>query len=359
MGARKPVNDILPRPTLLGLEQRLLARWRRRPALAAATLVVGFSGGTDSLALALALSRIAAPADARVALAHVDHGRRPASAIECERAGALASRLTLPFTARHIPDNNLRQHPGVGLEEAMRRERYRALAAVVRDEGAAALVLAHQADDQAETMLLHLLRGAGLRGAAAMAEWTERVVPWWPEAGEEPTVVPVWRPLLSESRATLRAYLAAAGLEPIEDPSNGDRAFRRNAIRHDALPLLERIAPGARDALVRHAALIADEDATLAALAARVLERARDADGNVRIAPLLAEPTALRRRALRTWVAETAPDVELSDERTAATLGLTEPGRGGAIEIGAGWMVARTGGALRLRRCDEGLGETA
>src|SRR5690242_15083380 len=113
MGAPQSVNDILPRATWLGLEQRLVARWRHCPSLASATLVVGFSGGTDSLALALALGRIADRADIRVTLAHVDHGQRPSSRAECAQAASLASRLGLPFVARHIPSDRLSKHPGV------------------------------------------------------------------------------------------------------------------------------------------------------------------------------------------------------------------------------------------------------
>jgi tRNA(Ile)-lysidine synthetase-like protein len=347
----------LPTAALFGLEQRLLARWRARPSLPNARLIVGFSGGADSLALALALARIGERAGLEATLAHVDHGQRATSGVEQERALALAARLGLPARARHIPPQSIEKHRGVGREEAMRRVRYRALAAVAREERAAALVLAHQADDQAETLLLHLLRGGGLRGVSAMAEWTERSTPWWPDDEEPPVAIVVWRPMLMERRATLRAYLDRAGLEPIDEPSNDDVAFRRNAIRRDVLPLLERIAPGATDALARHAALAADEDATLTALAAEALNAARGPDGDVRAASLRAALPALRRRALRAWVAESAPDVELSAERTAAALALLEPGRGGAIEIGSGWMLERSGGTLRLRRIDEGAGE--
>ncbi|HEU0115170.1 MAG TPA: tRNA lysidine(34) synthetase TilS, partial [Thermomicrobiales bacterium] len=270
MSAPHPVNDILPHAALLGLEQRVLARWRGAPALAAARLVVGFSGGTDSLALALALRRIAGRAELDIVLAHIDHRQRPTSGEEAARARSLAREIGLPFFARHIPEDAVERHRGVGREEAMRRERYRALAAIAREHGAGALALAHQADDQAETVLLHLLRGAGLSGAAAMAEWSERPIPWWSAADEPAIAVMLWRPLLAERRATLRAYLAGAGLEPIEDPSNGDLAFRRNAIRRDLLPALQRIAPGASEALARHAAIAAEEDATLTMLAAGV-----------------------------------------------------------------------------------------
>jgi tRNA(Ile)-lysidine synthetase-like protein len=356
-GAPNLVNDLLPHATFLGLEQRLLGRWRGRPSPPAARLVVGFSGGIDSLALALALGRIADRAAMRIVLAHIDHQQRPSSGAEAERARALAERLGLPFFARHIPLVDLQRHRGVGVEEALRRERYRTLATIAGEQGADVLALAHQADDQAETLLLHLLRGAGLQGAAAMAEWAERRIPWWPEAPERPTTIRIWRPFLTEPRSMLRDYVVRAGLEPIVDPSNVDPLFRRNAIRRDVLPVLERIAPGASAALARYSALAAQDDATLAEFADCVLTRARDAVGGVRTAALLASPAAVRQRALRAWVAETAPDVELSAERTAAALALAEPGRGGAIEIGVGWMVVRCGGALRLRRNGEGAGD--
>ncbi|HEU5434749.1 MAG TPA: tRNA lysidine(34) synthetase TilS, partial [Thermomicrobiales bacterium] len=352
MDAPKLVNDILPHASFLGLEQRLLARWRGRPSPAAGRLVVGFSGGADSLALALALGRIAGRAAVQIVLAHIDHRQRSSSGEEAERARALAAGLNLAFATRHIPEQIIQRHVGVGREEALRRERYRLLATIANEQAADALALAHHADDQAETILLHLLRGAGGRGAAAMAEWTERPVPWWPETSADPMTIVVWRPFLTEPRAALRDYVSRSGLDPIEDPTNDDPLFRRNAIRRDVLPLLERIAPGAGAALARHATLAAADDAALAAFAAAALARASDSAGGVRVAPLRLEPAVVRGRALRAWVAESAPDVELSAERTAAALALVERGRGG-IEIGSGWRIDRRGGVLRLRQGGE------
>ncbi|HET7091990.1 MAG TPA: ATP-binding protein, partial [Thermomicrobiales bacterium] len=121
MDARNPVNVIMPPAALFGLEQRLLARWRRRPLLPSERLIVGFSGGTDSLALATALGRIAERAELRAILAHIDHRQRASSRAEAAQAAALAARLGLPFSTRHIPDDCLERHRGLGVEEALRR----------------------------------------------------------------------------------------------------------------------------------------------------------------------------------------------------------------------------------------------
>ena len=340
-----------PRRSLCGLEQRLLARCRRLDLPPGATVAVGFSGGPDSLALAALLGRIASRADIRPALIHVDHGLRSSSASEQERAADLAAALQLPLHPLRIAGDPRARHPGVGLEEAARRERYRALAWHMTAIGATLIALGHHQHDQAETTLLHLLRGAGVSGAAGMAERVDRRVPWWDH--EDPTAptdrITIWRPLLTEPRATVRAYAQSTGLSPIADPSNLDHELRRNALRHEALPLLERVSPGATAALARYATLAAADDQLLEDLCEEPYRQAVTADGRLTAAPLAGLPLPLIRRVVRRWLDEWASLSSLSSDRVDAVPRLLHHGEGGRrIEIGDGFHVIKDRAGLRI-----------
>jgi tRNA(Ile)-lysidine synthase len=336
----------------VGLEQRVLRRWRGLDAPPDAVVVVGFSGGGDSLALGAALGRIAAKGGVRPLLVHIDHGLRAGSDEEQTRARELAGALGLPFRGMRARENPLERHRGVGTEEAARRERYRALATVVAETGAAVVALAHHQEDQAETVLSHLLRGAGLTGAAGMAERRDLLVPWWEETElGDVRWVPLWRPFLTEARATVRRYAAKTGLTPIEDPSNWERVHRRNELRHEAIPLLERIWPGATAALARFGELAAADDVALETMADAAYERAALAGDALRRVSLAEEPVAVRRRVVRRWLRERTGSRAVTADRIEAVLGLVQPGAGGRrVETGEGWGVWVDGGALRVTR---------
>ena len=351
MQTDRAAPSLATRRGLVGLEQRVLARLRQLRCPPGVDLVVGFSGGADSLALAAVLGRIADRVCVRPVLAHVDHRLRSSSGEEQRRAEQLADALGLPFRALSVPGDVTARHPGVGTEEAARRERYRALAGVVTETDAAVLALAHHREDQAETVLLHLLRGAGVSGARGMAERTDLVVPWWDGEGAAPVHLTLWRPFLDEPRATVRAYVAGLGLAPVEDPSNDAHGPRRNALRHEALPLLERISPGAAAALARFARLAAEDDATLEALAETVAARAVTLTGDLDPARLSGEPAAVRRRVVRRWLRERTGCRSLSADRADAVLGLAMGSEGGRrVEVGEGMSVVTLGGVLRVTR---------
>jgi tRNA(Ile)-lysidine synthase len=184
-------------------------------------------------------------------------------------------------------------------------------------------------------VLLHLLRGAGVSGATGMAERAAMVVPWWDDPAGPGRRLSVWRPFLDEPKATVRAYAGRLGLAPVEDPSNADRDLRRNALRHEAMPILNQIVPGATAALARFARLAAADDAYLEEAAAAVYCRAVTERGDLRLPALAGEPPAVRRRVVRRWLRERAPACSVTAERTEAVLGLidgAESGRG--VEIG-------------------------
>jgi tRNA(Ile)-lysidine synthase len=239
-----------------------------------APVVVGCSGGADSLAL------VALSADAGLdpVAVHVDHGLRPGSHREAAVVRAQVERVGARFDALTVDVGS-----GPNLEARARDARYRALDGSRRRHGATAVLVAHTADDQAETVLLNVLRGAAASGLGGMRVRHGHVV----------------RPLLGTRRAELRAYCEARGLEPFHDPTNADRTFRRAAVRHDVLPLLEKVA--ARDlvpVLARQAEVLAAESDFLDALAAAAWP---DADPP-HAAGLLALPDVLARRAVRGWL---------------------------------------------------------
>lgn len=261
-----------------------------------------FSGGADSTAL-IVLARHAGLA---VTAHHVDHGLRPESAAEAEHAGSIADSLGVPFVLHHVD-----VEPGPNLEARARRARLGALPT--------AAMTAHTADDQAETVLLRLLRGSGSAGLAAIAPG--------------PT-----HPLLGIRRSETVAVCAAAGVEAVHDTSNDRLDVWRNRIRHEVLPLLDDIA--ARDLvpiLGRTADHLRADDEFLDHLA-----RAVDPTDATAVAEA---PPVLARRALRRWLGEAGypPD-------TAAIERVLDVARGRhiACELTGGRRVERSAQRLRI-----------
>jgi tRNA(Ile)-lysidine synthase len=315
---------------------------------AGAPVVVGFSGGSDSLALAAILARLQPVSGIHVSLVHVDHGLRPESADDATKGSRLADALCLPCVVVRLRDDLAGRHPGVGVEETARRERYIALAGEAAILGARVVAVGHHLEDQAETVLLHLLRGSGLSGATGMAESNPLTVPWWPqEPGTETRTLVLWRPLLDEPRDLVRAYANSTGLTPIHDSSNDDLHFRRNQLRHQVMPMLRAIDPGADAALARYARIAREEDALLSDLARRVLNDATRDDGALDIEPLLREHLAVQRRVVRAWLGRSGAPSGLGLERIDAVLDAASEKRGERlIEIGEGWSVSADGRTL-------------
>ena len=210
------------------------------------------SGGADSLALAAALAHEAPRLSLRAGGVTVDHGLQAGSA---ERAGRVAALLReLGLDPVHQASVTVPAGPGSGgPEAAARAARYTALEQVAEQAGAAAVLLGHSRDDQAETVLLGLARGAGGRALAGMPARRGRFR----------------RPLLGVARATLREACTAQGLEPWDDPHNTDPAYARVRVRHQAMPALEEaLGPGVAAALARSAAQLSQDCDALDALAA-------------------------------------------------------------------------------------------
>jgi tRNA(Ile)-lysidine synthase len=280
-------------------------------------LVLAVSGGPDSTALLHGVARLAPRRGWRLTVAHLDHALRPSSGEDAHAVASAAAALGLPCEQRRFDVAALAAAEHRSAEDAGRQARYRFLDEVAAGLGPEALIAtAHTADDAAETVLLRLARGAGLRGLRGIPERRGRIV----------------RPLLGERRAILREALDAAGIPYRLDATNDDPAHAaRNRVRAELLPALERLNLAAVEALVRFGRLAADDDELLDALAAAELIRRRQPDGSLdwRDPPA----RALGRRVLRLAIGESPP----AAERVEALLDAAEGPRGGvAIELGGG-----------------------
>lgn len=331
----------------------MLNRARDTGLAAGDGLVVGFSGGRDSLALAAALRWVRDRLGVAILLVHVDHRLRECSTEEAARAKRLAESLGLRCEIVPVALPLHEQRAGVGIEEAARRERYRLLFDAAAAIQAVAVVTAHHQEDQAETVLLHLLRGGGVHGAAGMGERSPS--PLSPRARhdisreERHMEAWLWRPLLTEARTAIERYVAELGAEPVEDPSNQDRSLRRNVLRHTVLPLLEEEFPGAAAALARYGRLAAEDDCLLDRLAAAMLRDLVTVQGTLEASRLVEQPLALRRRVVQRWVMSRTTLEMLTANRTDAVLALAEEGQGGrGVDIGEGWTVRLESAMLRL-----------
>jgi tRNA(Ile)-lysidine synthase len=200
---------------------------------ARSSIVVGLSGGVDSVVLLHLLSNISERFSWRLSAVHVHHGISPRAGDWADFCAALCARQKIPLHIEHVDIAPLREH---GIEAAARKLRQAAFAGRACDY----VALAHHADDQAETLLLQLLRGSGVRGAAAM-----------PMLSEQKGSHAVLRPLLYCSRKEILAYAEAQGLQWINDESNADDSYPRNFLRHRVMPVLEQGFPAYRDTLVR------------------------------------------------------------------------------------------------------------
>jgi tRNA(Ile)-lysidine synthase len=299
--------------------------------VASPLVLVALSGGPDSLALAAGVAFEAPRAGVRAGAVVVDHGLQEGSARVAERAAGQARALGLD------PVRVVRVEVGAegGPEAAARAARYAALEAAAREVGAAAVLLAHTLDDQAETVLLGLARGSGAASLQGMA----------PVAG-------LWRrPLLGIRRATTAAACADAGLEPWHDPHNGDPSYTRVRVRTRVLPVLEaELGPGVAEALARTAEQLREDAAALDSFAEEVAEdlaEHAEAGLTLPVASLAANPAALRQRLIR-LAAQSEFGVALSRGQTLEVARLVTDWHGQAGVDLPGVRVVRRGALLHF-----------
>jgi tRNA(Ile)-lysidine synthetase-like protein len=272
-------------------------RTLRRHAMIArgARVLVAVSGGADSLALLDALRQLGATGGWSLHVATLDHGiRGAAGAADAAFVRDTARAWDLPVTVGRADVPTMAQSAGLGLEASARGVRYAFLLRLARSIGSSEIAVGHTQDDQAETVLLHLIRGSGLRGlrgilpVAPLSEAhiiADAAIVFDPPLADPRAAPDLWptlvRPLIETSRATIDAYVAARGLEPRQDATNTDPAYLRNRIRHEVLPLLAELNPEIRAGLARTADLLREdadlvEDAAQAALEDVWLESGSD-----------------------------------------------------------------------------------
>lgn len=227
-------------------------------------VLVGVSGGSDSTALLLLLRELRDEFSLQLTAAHLDHGWRAESAEDAAWVSRLCKRIDVPLAGERVDLPALAAQAGKGLEECARDVRREFLKSAALRSDATAVALGHTADDQAETILHHVIRGSGLRGAAGMRASSELT----PE-------LPLVRPLLELTRPQLRQWLGGRGQDWRDDTTNFDAAHTRNRIRHVLLPLLRaEFNPQVDSALQRLSRQVADALAVVEGLAAAHLQAA-------------------------------------------------------------------------------------
>ncbi len=244
--------------------------------------LVALSGGLDSTVLAHALAETRGQHGKQLLAIHVDHRLQAASPGWTDYCRELAGRYGIEFIAERVAVDTT---GGSGLEAAAREARYAALARHV-DEGDW-LLSAHHRNDQAETLLLNLMRGSGPAGLAGIGAVTPFAAGW------------LVRPIIDVSRPELEAYAAARGLEWLDDPSNADQRFDRNYLRHEVLPALERRWPGVVERIARSADLAGEAATMLEELAAIDLKGLGNRATRIDVEGLVKLPEARQRNLLR------------------------------------------------------------
>lgn len=218
-------------------------------------LVVGVSGGADSIALMHLLSKSAHS----VIVAHLNHQLRKESGEDAYFVQQVAKGMNLSIVVSSADVKTHAAQHKLSLEEAARNLRYQFLFGVAEKHQAQAVLVAHTADDQVETILMHLLRGAGMDGLRGM-DIIQHAHSWHP-------YIPLIRPLLHIWREEIETYCQANDLAPIEDPSNMDITFFRNRLRHELIPLLKTYNPQIKDLLWRTATTIRGESEVIQSMA--------------------------------------------------------------------------------------------
>ena len=214
---------------------------RQRPVL------VGVSGGPDSLCLMDVLARTGHS----IIVAHLNHGLRLEADSEALRVQQYARLLDVPFILEKTDVAVIAGREHLSIEEAARHERYRFLFSQAEKYGAQAVAVGHTADDQVETVLMHLIRGAGLAGLKGMLyRW--QPTPW-------SSTIPLVRPLLGVWRKQILDYISSRGYQPVYDPSNLDTGYLRNRLRHELIPSLESYNPHARQLIWRTADVLLED----------------------------------------------------------------------------------------------------
>ena len=256
-------------------------------------ILVGVSGGADSVALLHSLQGIKTEnLKSEISVAHLNHGIRTEAADDARFVENLCRKLNIPFYSATVDIPKIAAVTGVSPEMAARDARYRFFAETAENAGVSAVATAHTLDDQAETLLLKLCRGAGSAGLDGIADSTEI------------HGLKVIRPMLTASRSDVENFLKENNISWREDATNSDTKLKRNYIRHEILPLLEQnLNPRIKEALARTCSIMAEDNCFMEQQALQAFSSATaNSAANLKVEPLQQMPPAIRRRVLRQWL---------------------------------------------------------
>lgn len=341
-------------PRLSDFAKRLLTAWKDLGLpLTKVEVILAASGGADSTALLLALDELikANKLTFTLIVAHLDHGLRKASKDDALWLKDLASELGHESVSRRAQVRNRAVKTTDNLEQAARRARYEFLITLAKRKGSTLVLTAHTLDDQAETILLRLLRGSAAEGLSGM----EAVRPLEPASN-----IQLVRPLLSWAhRVDIEDYCRLRKVDFRVDQMNADQAFARVKVRKQLLPLLQTFNNKIVEALSRTATLLREDADALSKEANRLLELASEGSKGKKTKAKMASldvhilanaPAAVRRRALRQWISQGRGDLRRVEMvHLQAVDRLIEGSRGGRIaELPGGASVVRKRGRLEL-----------
>jgi tRNA(Ile)-lysidine synthase len=341
---------------LLAMVERSIAQYRM--LVPGDAVLIAVSGGPDSMALLHLLLSLAPAFSLRLGVAHLNHGlREKAGDREAAFVTEAASALGLPCYVKSVDVAAYRQRRRINLEEASRRIRYRFFAQTAAENGYAKVAVGHQADDNAELMLMNLLRGSGPNGLSGIPP-RRRLSESSGSRGEDAAGVTVCRPLIALSREDILAYLSERAVTYVSDESNTDPAYRRNRIRHQLIPHLAKVYnPKIVAALNRLATIVRSETEWAEGVAAGLLAkltRPAPPGGGVSLAAdaMRGLHPALCRRVLRQAVAAAKGDLRrITFDHVTAIRALLDHAKPGArLDLPGGLQAARESGALVIRK---------
>ena len=296
-------------------------------------VLAGVSGGPDSLVLLDVLHRLGFP----ILVAHLNHGLRPEAEAEARQVEQVAISMGLPFVLGREAVSDYAEANLLSIEEAARLLRYRFLFSEAEKNSAQVVAVAHNADDQVETVLMHLLRGSGLDGLKGMP-YCVSPNPWSQS-------IPLVRPLLDVWRTEVEAYCTERGLDPVTDRTNLDTTYFRNRLRHELLPYLESYNPAIRQALKRTARVMAGDSQVLEGLVEVAWQQCLDREGPGYVSfhlPVFArQQIGMQRRLFRRSLAALRPglrDVDFEMVERALAFA-SSPTAGGRRDLGAGLTI--------------------
>lgn len=296
---------------------------------AGGVMLCAVSGGRDSMALLSFLEQLAAEKGVILHAAHYNHMLRPTADRDEDFVRLWCADRHIPLACGTCDVRAWAREQGASLEDAARTLRYRFLEETADRVGAQRIATAHHVQDNAETVLLHLLRGTGLRGLGGIAPVRGRVV----------------RPFLETDRRDIDAYVEENNIPYVEDESNADIAFARNRLRIEVMPLLEKLAPGSTARIAGAAAILREEENHLAQESAGLLPPAEEDKISLPVNTLMSRDLAIRRRLVRSMAQQLG--VGLTAAQTDAVLAL---GSGGFLDLPDGLQAYRQAHRLTLRR---------